>query len=263
MKKLLFFFLLFFFSFPVLAKEQKLLGLGDSITTGYGVGETEPYFSLLCDHFQKEQPTLCENKAVNGFTSTQLLEQIKEELQKQIQEADMIVFSIGGNDYLQELTTHLWDYLGVTSDLTRFHQVSQTLLNNLELILKELRKQNPEAQILVVPLYNPYYELLKQNTTLMSAFEEVQTDYTNLVNKYAKTSKTLGLSLQTEQYLNASKTNLDPHPTALGHAYLAEQLLLLVEEPSESPSYLPLIIGLLFPLGFVLLVTLLPTKKKF
>lgn len=266
MKKIIWFLILFFFVPTVLAKEKTLLGIGDSITTGYGVEEKGSYFSILCEKMQSKESVNCKNEAVNGMTTKELLEKVQTEaFQKQVKQVDYLVLSIGGNDYLEELSRHLLLYLTPTVDLTRFEQVSDQLLQNTESIFKEIKVQHPQIQLLIVPLYNPYHALLSKNATLLSAFEKVQADYLKLAQKYGFIPDQLSEQLLEEGYLNAGKDNIDPHPTAQGHALIAEELFSLLEEkkqPIQRPNYRLLNSTFFVLLAVVITIYFWITRKK-
>lgn len=211
-----------FLLFPLNVVAKSLIGMGDSITTGYGVSENESYFNLLCQHLSKEGNFTCDNLANNGLTSTQFLEQLKDDIVIQkIRVVDYVVFSIGGNDFLQELISNLFLYLNETSNFTNFNQVKNKLLNNLELICKKFKEENPNVELLIIPLYNPYATLLESNETLIANFKEAQQEYATVAKKYGKIPEKIGEMIQDKKYLNASAQNLDPHPTIQGHELIA------------------------------------------
>lgn len=253
MKK--YYVLILFLLLPSFAHAKTITGMGDSITTGYGVSEKESYFALLCSHLTKEEPYSCHNLAQNGLTSEGLLKQLEDEsVLQNVRKSDYIVFSIGGNDFLQELIANLFLYLGNTSNFTSFDQVKNKLLANLEAICQTLKKENPNVKLLILPIYNPYYELLKRNEALTTKFKETQTEYTKHARRYGIVPDKIANSIENQQYLNASVNNLDPHPTALGHQMIAESLVETFEVPitkKQSKSYY-LIIPLILILSFVI-----------
>ena len=91
--------------FPVFSanaadKNENLLILGDSISTGYNVGAyvAHNYGEIVGDYYGWNVT----NKAVNGITSEKLIELIDtKDYQTAVIKADTIVVSIGGNDLIQ------------------------------------------------------------------------------------------------------------------------------------------------------------------
>lgn len=232
MKRIVFLLvLLFLLPINISVSAKKLVGMGDSITTGYGVEKDKSYFHLLCQKLSKSETISCDNLAQNGLTSEGLLKQLDDEsIIKKVKEADTIVFSIGGNDFLQELISNLFLYLNKTSNFTSFNQVKNNLLNNLETICKTIKKENPSVQLLIIPLYNPYYELLISNEALTTKFKEVQLEYLNTAKKYGKISKNVDQIIQDKKYLNASLGNVDPHPNVEGHKLIARAVIETLDE---------------------------------
>lgn len=81
-------------------EQKRLVALGDSITRGYGLAEDEKsYVEILTE----EGNFKSNNFAVNGRTSTVLLEDLQKPSEKErsaLEQANYIVISIGGNDML-------------------------------------------------------------------------------------------------------------------------------------------------------------------
>lgn len=92
----------------------KMLFLGDSIAAGYGLdGYTltdnyncpDSYANILKERYNAELPADCGhvmvNKAVSGYTSGDLIEQIQSgALDSDLSDSDAVIVSIGGNDLL-------------------------------------------------------------------------------------------------------------------------------------------------------------------
>ncbi len=74
------------------------LALGDSITTGYGLGEDEKSFpEIVADAMGYELV----NRAVNGNTAPGIISQMKEpDVIMDVQKADVITITCGGNDLM-------------------------------------------------------------------------------------------------------------------------------------------------------------------
>lgn len=104
----------------------KMLVLGDSIATGYGLTGYEngrdrcrSYANILKDKYTSELSAVCTfeltNAAVDGYTSGDLLALLKSgQLDDKLSETSCIVISIGGNDMLHALWEML-DKAGITS----------------------------------------------------------------------------------------------------------------------------------------------------
>ena len=77
-------------------RAEELCGLGDSITTGYGLAENETGFAKQVADSNGYTLT---NLAQDGATSTDLLEVVTSEANADtLKNADLITVTIGGND---------------------------------------------------------------------------------------------------------------------------------------------------------------------
>ena len=78
---------------------KKYLALGDSIAYGYGLSDIskQSYVSQVA----KELEVMANNESVVGMDTSEFLELInKEEIEDEIESADLITISIGSNDLL-------------------------------------------------------------------------------------------------------------------------------------------------------------------
>lgn len=254
MKKYFVFFLLCFFV-PISVHAKTVVALGDSITTGYGVDERESYASLFCNELGRKtnENVVCENFSVNGFTSNQLLGKIKEdEVVEAIKKSDYILMSIGGNDFLQELTSNLSTYLSVQKDYPKVGSIGNNLVTNLTFILDDITRINPHVQILLVPLYNPYVVFFKANLALMNSFNDVKNVYNETAKNYPQVflDSSLTKTLEREEYLNVSLSDriIDPHPNRLGHNAIARTFTQQIKETEEikitknKNSWIPIVV---------------------
>ncbi|WP_170292075.1 SGNH/GDSL hydrolase family protein [Heliobacterium mobile] len=208
----------------VVEKENlRVLALGDSLTRGTGDPSGKGYVGYLVDRLKENShhEVSLSNIAVNGEKSDQLLLRLKEKkVRKQVESADIIVMTIGGNDLLnggQSLTN--LNFTEIQTDKAKY-------VKNLTEILSELRSINEDANIFYVGLYNPFsemdYELLTSSVirNWNAASAEVCADF-------PKTTFVPTLDLfppQVNDYLAADKF----HPNAEGYQLMAERLVPLV-----------------------------------
>ncbi len=97
-------------------QEILLLGVGDSVTAGFGVDQAHSYFALLAQNPEDEYPQMqgrClsavfpnlkkQNLAVSGSTSLQHLQHLQERLPTQTPDVrGIIVMTSGGNDLIHD-----------------------------------------------------------------------------------------------------------------------------------------------------------------
>lgn len=238
-------------------EQKRLVALGDSITRGYGLADDEKsYVEILTE----EGNFKSDNFAVNGRTSTVLLEDLQKPSEKEksaLEQADYIVMSIGGNDMLYlldklvngalpsdsaenpaETVQNLVDMAGkltaenMTSDISYYK-------STVEKVINILREMNPNAEIVMQTVYNPFKPIFvvapimfaDMKDDIDGAYERVEgcingfnTALFELSEKYgfkiADVSKDFRES--DKKYINMSLSNPDIHPNAAGHRRIAE-----------------------------------------
>ncbi len=83
-------------------RQVTVVAFGDSLTEGYGVGDTENYPYLL-DRALSATPPLrvtVQNKGVSGNTTRNALDRVGEVIQAK---PDVVIIGIGGNDILRKI----------------------------------------------------------------------------------------------------------------------------------------------------------------
>ena len=181
---------------------ETYLALGDSITTGYGLGEGEQSFAEQAA--QASGLTLEDSFAQNGLTSAELLAQLSEEnVKAAVEDADFITITIGGNDllnalygylaakysdahpddpmdakaiadklaslsmgdvnFIQKLIGYMPDFGGSTEATTALAAYS----TNLAAILSAIQNLNSDAQVVVLNQYNPYKQAAENPNQLL------------------------------------------------------------------------------------------------
>lgn len=190
----------------VLAASSSYVALGDSITTGYGLGEGEQSFAEIVA--KENDYTLNDDLATDGATSEELLDVVQDTKNAAIlANADLITITIGGNDLMGALYQYLAAksgqdvdaikamLTGGTADIAALGQLVlllsgfadsneakaalSTFTVNLTAIMGAIKQANPDVTLLVTTQYNPYSYLAKtfgsmvtQAQTISAAFDE-------------------------------------------------------------------------------------------
>lgn len=239
------------------SKPKKLVALGDSITRGYGLSDGEKsYVEVLTDKCGFES----NNFAVNGRTSVALLESLQKpaENEKQaIEQADYIVISIGGNDMLY-LLNNLVDGALSSDSMSNPNEIVSNLINmaneltpeniksdviyyknTVEKIIKILQDMNPDAEIIMQTVYDPFKPIF---VIAPVVFPNIENDINNAhtkvddcINSFNSAlfelSENYGFKIadvskdfreSDKKYLNMSLSNPDIHPNVSGHRRIAE-----------------------------------------
>ena len=149
-------FLIFTFSYSITADTKKLLILGDSISAGYGIKESENWVSLLENYLNAGSETkyFLINSSVSGDTTSGGVSRISKALE--VNSPDFVLIELGGNDALRGYPL-------------------ENIEKNLEIIVREVLNKNSKPilmQIKIPPNYGKRY---------VSAFEDL---YPSISKKY-------------------------------------------------------------------------------
>lgn len=190
------------------AKRKNIVFFGNSITAGYGLQPTEAFPALLQKRIDSlNLPYNAVNAGVSGETSADGLARIDWILKQPV---DIFVLELGGNDGLR----------GIPVPETR---------KNLQAIIDKVKSTYPQARIVLAGMQIP------PNMGSRYAGE-----FRNLFPELAKKNDIALIPFLLEGVGGEARLNLDDgiHPTAEGHAILAENvwevLGEMVEEEKEN-----------------------------
>lgn len=140
-----------FFPDPV-----QIVSIGDSLTQGVGDSKDNGgYLPYLQKNLEKE-PSITSvemiNHGVRGNRTDQLLKRLdKAGVQEDIEQADSIVVTIGGNDIMKVFKQNFSNL-----ELNQFDSAKIGYEKRLRQILDKVRSENERAQIYLVGVYNPF-----------------------------------------------------------------------------------------------------------
>ncbi|MDF2926061.1 MAG: Lipase/Acylhydrolase with GDSL-like motif [Paenibacillaceae bacterium] len=143
----------------------QILAMGDSLTKGVGDDSGEGYVfkvkKLLEDRVDK--PVYVWNFAVNGAKTSDLLAELnKPTARDYISQADIIMFTIGGNDLNQAAAASGQTMDTLPTEISfQFDELSKQLpetVGRFNEIIDKFAEFNPDAQIVYVGLYHPFAE---------------------------------------------------------------------------------------------------------
>ncbi|PLR80597.1 GDSL family lipase [Bacillus sp. V33-4] len=204
---------------------KHILAIGDSLTRGFGDSKGQGYTGYLIEHLQEssnDKITL-QNLAISGSSTDQWLEQVKQKkVQRQVEQADVILMTIGANDLFQEGKT-INNFNTQTVD-----ELRKQYLVNLQEILTELRTLNAQAPIFFIGLYNPLIDT--NNADLITrVVRQWNFETSLLLDKYHKTVFVPVFDLfqsNVNDYLYKDKF----HPNTKGYKLIAKRITPLVEK---------------------------------
>ena len=208
----------------------QLVALGDSLTSGMGSEDGEGYLSYLESSYPEDAPldlTII-NAAVNGHRTRDVTADLNDAgLNGHVQDADMIVMTVGGNDLFQSGQGFL------SQDLDQFTEAAkEEFVEDLDNLYAVLTRLNPEADIFHMGIYNPFQEF----------------DFTNETNRFVRewNNDTSELAAEYEQVIFVPVADVFErdvsdllfqdffHPNDAGYERMAERLLTSLRWPEGS-----------------------------
>lgn len=204
-------------------KELTVVAIGDSLTRGTGDESGKGYVGDVMDELKTKtkKPVKLLNLGINGQRSDQLRTQLgQKEVQRQIQRANIVLMTIGGNDLFrggQGLADYQSDKLQI---------IEKSYLQNLTAILKQIRASNPDARVFFVGLYNPFMDL-KEGKDISKVIRRINYESAEVSASFPKVVfvPTFDLfELKVNDYLYSDKF----HPNTKGHRLIAERVASLI-----------------------------------
>lgn len=210
-----------------------VVGLGDSLTEGIGDElKRGGYFGRVTeamnDWIGVEEVTV-NNLAKKGRRSDQLLKQLEDPaVQEEVKKADLILFTIGGNDIMKVIKKHLFQ-LKVKpfyDELTQFE-------SRLDEVFTVLRDLNGDAIIVVGGLYNPFSIVATEPVEL----EEIMNDWNEAIEvQTVLDHQACFISVSDLFYSNENMVYHTDffHPNAKGYVQMADRY---IEEIDQCDLY--------------------------
>lgn len=200
----------------IITPPHSMLVLGDSISTGYKLYayesgnnyNTQSYANLLAGSLHLTQENSYRNLAIDGQTSNELLEKIKNGEYDEYLNSDLICLTIGGNDLLGEFIDFLKESVGlelidisngfIDADFTNpellaklnellgnIDQNISAFSNNFSKILSLIHQKNETAYIICQTVYDPL-ECLPIPESIKKIFADRITDLNNSMTECTK-----------------------------------------------------------------------------
>jgi len=241
-------------SFIFAEETENIVLLGDSITTGFGLSENElSYGDYLENYYNAE----VNNFAVNGLTTQGLIDKLsEEEVVSSITDADLICISIGGNDFLSIFQKALSEtndiqissdgQMNISSEFvskfimdysSAFSAAAVSASENITQINDIIYSINPDADMIMQTVYNPFESADEQKNTVLSSLKTFSSLYmttlNNAVKEVAPNTADIYLKFYEKPYLYTNIENYDIHPNYLGHLLIAEEIVQTLQNDGD------------------------------
>lgn len=246
-------------------KTYNMVVLGDSIAEGVlgpsPISEKNDY--TYCGIIGEINDFNYYNRAISGYQTFQMLDYISKETDQtayahitHIKQADIIVISMFGNDYIfADLNKLILEAVDNKSELR--DTVLNQVRTNIPLIVDKLKELNPTATILWQSLYNPIYdgskiigkatfetlkeqygiygeELVAWGNKLVDALNQTLYEY---LEEHPNAFEVLDVNKKFNDLYNANHKHLETliyedgvHPSNEGHSYIASALQSKLQE---------------------------------
>lgn len=213
------------------------LVLGDSIAYGSGLGNpTEAcYGKIVADTNGYEYV----NHSVPGHTTTNLIARLSQpEVVADLEKADIISISIGGNDFLLgNLIGLIFDAI-VKNDYTQFDTIAENFYANFSTIVDIINEHNEDAVILMQTLYNP------QSGYLRAPYQEAANRLNAEITRFAQENPGEIVIVDVGTALGDDLANYagdEIHPSVKGNEIIAQTILDTLYEINLGENTVPVI----------------------
>ncbi|MBP3041396.1 SGNH/GDSL hydrolase family protein [Bacillaceae bacterium Marseille-Q3522] len=215
-------------------RDIKVVSVGDSLTEGIG-DETKqggyiPYLQSLMETEKGINKTDFANFGKKGNRTSQLLKRLETpELKQALQEADLIIVTIGGNDLMKVIRDHF-----TSLQLSVFDPYKEQYENDLNRVLETIRTENNAAGIVLVGLYNPIYRWFSTVTELNQVIADWNERSKEVLYQYTNTYFVdIADLFQTEE--NLVYTDFF-HPNNHGYELIASRVFESLDKVTFSPE---------------------------
>lgn len=224
----------------------RYLALGDSLTEGVGDSSQQGGFvGLVKEELARtyQYKVRASNYGVAGNTSQQILKRMKEDasLKKQLQEANLLTLTVGGNDLIRVIRQNL---SGLTEE--SFNQPIVDYQSRLREMIELARQDNPNLPIYMIGIYNPFYLTFPNLTEIQEvvdrwnrATEAVSQDYSGVyfvpINDLLYKGTGEQVMSQPDSVQNDVLFSEDNfHPNTVGYQIVANAVMEKLNETREA-----------------------------
>jgi len=204
-------------------RKVTVLSAGDSLTQGVGDSSHQggylPYLKSMLEKDKGIQEVDFYNYGIKGNRTTQLLKRLKSpEMKPILQQADLVILTIGGNDIMKIVKDNISDL-----QVSDFLKEKESFRSHLTQIFDVIVKENPNASIVLVGVYNPFSKLFSDIKEMDQIVAEWNLVGQSVVNLY---SNAYFVSIE-DLFLNTKEDVLytdNFHPNDKGYELMAERL---------------------------------------
>ncbi|WP_117168353.1 SGNH/GDSL hydrolase family protein [Paraliobacillus sediminis] len=214
-----------------LRNDYKIVAIGDSLTQGVGdSADNDGYVGRIEDAFSNEdQRVSIDNFGKRGNRSDQLLKRLEdEEIRSSLEEADMILLTIGANDIMKVVKSNFMS-LNEEPFIAERSAYEQRLQEIIDIMLD----LSPDAEIYLIGFFNPFEGYFDD----IEELDGILTDF-NTTGKQLTTEKQQTHYIPTNDLFQIEDVDLladdNFHPNATGYTLIAERILTYIRPIIEA-----------------------------
>ncbi|MGT2926195.1 SGNH/GDSL hydrolase family protein [Streptococcus cuniculipharyngis] len=223
------------------SQQFNYVAIGDSLTEGVGDSSQQGGFvGLLKEDLARtyQYKVKASNYGLAGNTSQQILTRMEknQDLQNQLQIADLVTLTVGGNDLIQVIRKN-FAQLTVAS----FAEPMQNYQKNLRQMITLARQQQDKLPIYIIGIYNPFYLNFQELTEMQEvvdqwnqATEAVSQDYQGVYFVPVNDLLYKGTGEQTTPTNDVLFAEDNFHPNTLGYQIIANAVMEKLNETRKD-----------------------------
>lgn len=210
-------------------RKYTIVSIGDSLTQGVGDstkrGGYLPYLQEKLEEEKSVKDAEVFNFGVSGYRTPQILNKLSTtEVKDALQKADIIMITAGGNDVMKVVKENFTQL-----ELKDFDRELINYEKTLTSIMDSIRKENEEATIGLIGLYNPFYQYLGDVKELDIIIEKWNDVSKSVIGEY---ENTLFVSIA-EEFRESEENLLYTdffHPNDKGYELMANNTFTVLQE---------------------------------
>lgn len=206
------------------------LALGDSLTKGVGDEENKKGFTKRLEEKIEnfnDTDVYVDNRGKNGRRSDQLLKLIeKGHYDEELENADLITITIGGNDIMKIVKENLTELKKEPFDEER-----KVFEERLTKIVSEIRTKNKQAPIILIGIYNPFTMLSNE----IPEFDHIVDEWNETIEQIANNTQKSCFVKVNDLFDSNSNMIFHSdffHPNSYGYTMMTERIVLTMLESS-------------------------------
>ncbi|KMY54541.1 GDSL family lipase [Bacillus sp. FJAT-27231] len=207
----------------IIPKNLNVVSIGDSLTQGVGdsteSGGYIPYLQNRLEQLAEVKKARFVNYGVKGNRTDQLLKRLsQQEVKDSLKKADLVIITIGGNDVMKVFRDNFTQL-----NVKEFDRQRLSYEKRLDDIIQSVRKQNRDAGVVLIGLYNPFLKVLGNVKEVEAIIADWNEGSKEVVEQYDKTC-----FVPVEDLFKNTKENLlyndQFHPNDKGYELIANRI---------------------------------------